>query len=301
MKQILAASPKRFEFGRHETFTIRHGWLGKGLSRLDGQGFETDTESADALGLGSRMVKSLAYWLEATTLADVTNEGRSRTLSTSALGSLIARHDSYFEYPATWWFIHLALATRDGSVFGWFFNDYPERSFERASCVEAFLRHVKAYATKSPTQQTAQRDVACLLASYASDPSEPNDPEDGAACPLHELRLVTHHRDTRRFEKVRPLDRVPVEVFLAAAVKAGQQIGQESLSATDLAARRHGPGRVLGMTAEMIDAAANEAARTYSRSQVTYDLLGAERRLRVPHKPQEWWLARHYDRIGVVK
>ena len=91
MTGITAPSPaKKFEYGRHETFTIRHGWLGKGLSRLSAEmGFDTETSTADALGLGSRMVKSLGYWLEATNLATPEIEGRSRTLGPSEIGQLI--------------------------------------------------------------------------------------------------------------------------------------------------------------------------------------------------------------------
>lgn len=293
-------SSRRFELGRHETFTIRHGWLGKGLTRMreSRDGFVPDLPTADALGLGSRMVKSLAYWLEATSLASVDMEGRSRRLSTSNLGRLIEASDVFFEYPATWWFMHLALAGRDGSAFSWFFNDYAERAFDRAACMEAFMRHLRLNASKSPTQQTVQREIACLLASYSSDPSEPDDPEDGATCPLKELRLVVHHRDTRRFEKVRPLDRIPVEVFIAAASQSGRQTLEESLSVGDLASKRHGPGRLLGMTAEMVDAAASNAARIYARDGVSYDLLGAERRLRIPERDPGFWLDRHYQRIG---
>jgi hypothetical protein len=303
MTRLSAPSPaKRFEYGRHETFTIRHGWLGKGLSRLNAEHrFDADTHTADALGLGSRMVKSLAYWLEATDLATAKVEDRSRSLILSEIGQLIEQRDAFFEYPATWWFVHMALASRDGTVFSWFFNDYVERNFERVACVDAFLRHVKSHATKSPTSTTAQRDVACLLASYSSDPSEPDDPEDGAVCPLNELRLVVHHRDTRRFEKVRPLDRIPVEVFIAASAQAGRETNEETLSVNELMSRRHGPGRLLGMTGEMIDAAATEAARLYAKQGVTYTLLGAERRLRIPEKPAQYWLARHYGRIEIAR
>jgi hypothetical protein len=302
MTRLSAPAPaKRFEYGRHETFTIRHGWLGKGLSRLNAEhGFDADTRTADALGLGSRMVKSLAYWLEATALATAKVEDRSRSLILSEIGQLIERRDTFLEYPATWWFVHMALASRDGTVFSWFFNDYAERNFERVACVDAFLHHVKIHATKSPTSTTAQRDVACLLASYSSDPSEPDDPEDGAVCPLKELRLVVYHRDTRRFEKVRPLDRIPVEVFVAATTQAGRETHEETLSVNELMSRRHGPGRMLGMTGEMIDAAATEAALLYAKQGVTYNLLGAERRLQIPNKPAHYWLARHYDRIEIT-
>ena len=61
---------QRFDYGRHETFPVRHGWLSKGLSRISEKGsYHPNLETADALGLGSRMAKSLQFWLEASGLA----------------------------------------------------------------------------------------------------------------------------------------------------------------------------------------------------------------------------------------
>ena len=48
----------------------------------------------------------------------------------------------------------------------------------------------------------------------------------------------------------------------------------------------------------MIDKAAEDAARVHARNGVTYPLIGAERRLRVPDRPDAWWIAQHYDRIA---
>ncbi|MBV8095066.1 MAG: DUF4007 family protein [Acetobacteraceae bacterium] len=55
----------RFEFGRHEKFAVRHGWLAKGLDRMAAEqnGFDTGPDAVTDLGLGTRMVKSLRYWL----------------------------------------------------------------------------------------------------------------------------------------------------------------------------------------------------------------------------------------------
>lgn len=114
-----AASRVKFEFGRHETFAVREGWLGKGLGRIrDMEGrFRADLESADALGLGSRMVKSLQYWLEATGLADPgESKGRERVIHPSDLGSEMLNRDPYLEFPCTWWILHVVLARREGSV-----------------------------------------------------------------------------------------------------------------------------------------------------------------------------------------
>jgi hypothetical protein len=286
----------RFEFGRHETFTIRHGWLDRGLACLRSpDGFAVDTATADRLGIGSRMIRSLAYWLQASGLADTASERGPRKLEMSEMGGVVEASDAYFEYAGTWWFVHLAIASREGCAPCWFFNDYLERSFERPPCVEAFLRYTKQHSINPPTLQTAQRDIANVLSTYAYDPMEAPDPEDGTLCPLSQLRLVTYHRDTRRFEKVHPVDPVPIEAILASASLCGN--GDETLSIAELATRRYGPGRLFGLNADAIDRAAQDGPRLYSKAGVTYSLLGAEHRLRVPEKPTAWWLARHYRRI----
>jgi Protein of unknown function (DUF4007) len=300
MSSAKASSLQRFEYGRHETFAIRHGWLSKGLSRIreNADGFHVNLDTADTLGLGSKMVKSLSYWLEASGVASVDSQARSRRLSVSPMGEVIAERDPYFEFPASWWFVHIALASREGSVFGWFFNDFQRRSFDRLDCVDAYQRHLRDRAVKPPNVEMIQRDVSCLLASYADEPGKMQDPEDGTICPLTDLGLVAYHRDTRRFERVVPYDGISAELLLASASRLGQSAGLEAVSVGELATWRHGPGRILHMQPDAIDAAAVDAARTYARCGVTFDRLGAERRLRAAHKPPEFWLARHYERIG---
>ncbi|GEC56963.1 hypothetical protein ABIF38_008780 [Bradyrhizobium japonicum] len=300
MRSTKASALQRFEFGRHETFAIRHGWLSKGLVRVrdSAGGFQADIETADELGLGSKMVKSLSYWLEASGVASVAPHTRPRQLSISRVGGVIAERDPFFEFPVSWWFVHLALANRDNSIFGWFFNDYPQRTFDRLDCVDAYQRYLRERATKPPSVEMVQRDVSCLLASYADEPGKLQDPEDGTICPLTDLGLLAYHSDTRRFERIAPHDGVSPEILLACASKLGLASGLEAVSISELATWRHGPGRIFQMASELIDEAAAEAARAYARSGVTFDRLGGERRLRAAHKPPEFWLAHHYDRIG---
>jgi hypothetical protein len=301
MRSPSSQSLQRFEHGRHETFAIRHGWLGKGIARIEcSGGFQTDLGTADALGLGSKMIKSLSYWLEASGLACAGLQGRSRQLSISPMGAMIARRDPYFEFPASWWSVHASLATREGSVFGWFFNDFQERRFDRLGCIDAFHKYLRERASKQPSLEAVQRDVACLLASYADELGKLQDPEDATVCPLTELGLLTWHRDTGRFERTSPPDQIPLEVFLGVASRLGRAAGTEAVSIGEMAARRHGLGRVLNMRPDAIDAAAVEAAHSCGRYGVTFELLGAERRLRAGHRPPEYWLELHYDRIGAA-
>lgn len=298
-----AQASKKFLYGRHETFPVRYGWLSKGLQHLRETGwFRAETEVADRLGLGSKMTKSLQFWLEATGLAEpkrgdssFPHKGRGKKLywAITPFGSEVARLDPHFEYPATWWFLHMSLARRTASVWGWFFNEFHERRFDRRTCVDAFLKYASDNASKQPSLAVAQRDVACLIQAYASPRGSVPDPEDATACPLRELELVVWHRDTERYEKSRPLDAVPSEVFLSSASAMSER---ERVSLADLMSRPHGPARILGLGRGQIEEMAENSCDVYN-GEVQLDLIGSERGIVLPSLKPETWLARHFERI----
>lgn len=297
----------KFEFGRHETFAVRHGWLGKGIDHMLGTdaGFQDEEIAVVKLGLGTRMVKSLRYWMEATGLAEreiLWHKSRqSRGLRLTRLAHVIQQQDPYLEYPATWWFVHLNLARRMNSVWGWLFSDFRERNFDRSVCVEAYVQHLRLNAAKEPSHPVAQRDVACALLAYAtSAASESQDPEDGTSSPLRDLGLLVKYTDTGRFEKTRPLDSVPLEAFAVCVALAAADVGQEAMSVGEMLGRRGGPGTVFNLDAETIEDLAIRAAVEFKDRGVGLDLLGAERRLRVPITDAAEWLDRHFQRIGTA-
>lgn len=305
MRNETTPTRSRFEYGRHNKFPVRYGWLGKGLARMDRSptGFRDEPGAVLELGLGTKMVTSLRYWLEATALGTVrVAEGDSRKdkqLHTSQLGQVVLERDPYLEFPVTWWFIHLALARRDNSVFGWFFSDFRERMFDRATCSEAFIRHLKQNAAKEPGQKVAQDDVACVISAYASHsaPHRP-DPEDGTASPLRELGLLLFHHDTKRYERTRPLDQPPLEAFVSCVALQAESLGQDSVSLGEMLGRRGGPGVIMGLGGDEIESMAARSAREYAGLGVTLDRLGAERRLRVPPMAgPQFWLDRHFQRL----
>lgn len=66
----------------------------------------------------------------------------------------------------------------------------------------------------------------------------------------------------------------------------------------ELLGRRNGPGMVLGLSGDAIEALAARGARDYAGAGVTLDLLGAERRLRTPMMDGlHFWLDRHFQRV----
>lgn len=285
----------KVQFGGHATFPVRYGWLPKGLEQLHTTGgFVANTEMADDLGLGSKMVESLAYWLNVTGLATPGENGHKA----SELADLIHQHDPYFERPGTWWFLHLMLARRDGTVWGWFFNNYGDRIFDRLTCADAFLQFARSKAIRPPSPAMVQREIACLLSAYASRPGvDLVDPDEIGACPLRELGLLVRHDAVNRYERVRWPFGVPDEVFLASAALLSKDTGIQSLSLRELATLRGGPGRLLCMGLDAIETQVGKIGSKRFMEAIRTETVAGERRLMVPRHGPEHWLTQLYERV----
>lgn len=288
----------RFAYGGHVTFPVRYGWLPKGLSRMQQHGvFHPNTDVGDDLGLGSKMVESLAFWLRATGLAR-DGDGAQHGRVASEIADLVIAHDPYCELPGTWWFLHLILATREGTVWSWFFNDYSDRIFDRAACAEAFLQFTRAKALRPASDAMALKDVSCLLSAYAARPGvDVVDPEDVGACPFRELGLIVRHDMVRRFERTRSPVGLPVEAFLACASLLVDETGREALSLRELATLRYGPGRVFCAGLDSVDEMVIRASDAMWTKGVSVETLAGERYLRTTVRPIGQWLRDYYARI----
>ena len=297
-------------FGGHQTFTIRDGWLFKGL-RLAIEDPERlgAPDLADWMGVGKNMAKAIHHWLLATGLAERDPEhGRStRVLRPTEVGKAIWKHDRYFLLPGTWWAIHVQLIHRPEHAYSWhwFFNHFSSDRFERPVCAESLRRHLASAGQRMPSSKTLERDMNCLLRSYSvSVPREQGDPEDAMECPLNELGLLMHSRQSGFFHLNRHLKQVPFEMFgyalalsneVYGAVKEGET---RDLSLTDLTHRPSAPGRVFCLTAE----ATYELVASYeARGLLGLDGQVGERIVRVEGHPATEWLEAYYAREGKPK
>src|SRR6185369_8757549 len=173
---------KRLEmrFGGHETFTIRDGWMHKGLSLLKQEPEKlVDEFAADWLGVGSNMAKSIRHWLIATGLAkfEPGKRAKSTLLKSTELGDLIYANDSYFTELGTWWVLHANLVNHKehAASWDWFFNCFNQPKFEKSVCLDNASRFFQNSKTM-PSLNTLDRDLLCLLGSYARKiPTEQNE------------------------------------------------------------------------------------------------------------------------------
>ncbi len=247
-------------FGGHETFAIRDGWLHKGLQLVIHEPQKlADEHAADWLGVGRNMAKSIRHWLVATRLAKANMEPRSaqRQLQATELGKLVHDADPYFTDLGTWWILHLNLANnRESAVsWEWFFNHFHLRRFDRAVGLEHLRRFLQIQPGRLPSDRTLDRDLGCLLASYARPtPPTKSDPEDYSDCPFHDLGLLRHYRTSGYYEAQTGPKRVALEIIgysLAIShLTEGDNDATIDLTIREAATAAGGPGRCFMLSAE---------------------------------------------------
>ena len=186
------------KFRAHETFFIRKGWLFKGLKNvfLDNNVFiRKDKNPFDIIGIGSNMVKSLRYWLQATKLTTEDSQKRVKPQNITDLGKIVFNNDRYFEEIGSLCLIHYMLATNVDNATSWyyFFNDFNISEFQKEDFVLSLQNYVQMKGGFKVAQKSLEDDFNCIINSYVSrkklNPTRVN-PESNIECPLDELGLI---------------------------------------------------------------------------------------------------------------
>ena len=293
-------------FGGHETFPIREGWLHKGLDMLlhSPERFG-DEYVADYLGVGRNMAKAIRHWLLATGLAErVSGTAREKNvaLGPTDLGTLVAGQDPYLLEIGTWWALHVNLVNtpEHAESWAWFFNSFGLERFERPFAVENLRRHVQLSRRRMPSTRTLERDVACLLSSYArSIPADDTDPEEERDCPFRELGLLSYYKTSGYYQLNRGVKPVPPEI-LGYALSTAFPDAREGRGATDIlihsaAHQPGGPGRAFALTAEALYEVAVRAEDALGGTGIQIAGLAGSRAIRLRKKPRLQWLEEYYS------
>ena len=186
------------KFRGHETFFIRKGWLSKGLKHIteNPDVFVSKEENPmDVLGIGSNMVKSLRYWMQAVGISQEPKSGK-RKQSFTDWGRLIREYDAYIEEMGTLLLLQYRLATNEEIATSWyfFFQKFHMQEFSR----DDFMRSLHSYvAMTCPEQRISERSISddfnCIVNTYVprykTNPEKVH-PENNIDCPLGELGLM---------------------------------------------------------------------------------------------------------------
>lgn len=238
----------KLKLKRHESFSVREGWLAKGIKNVKEYGNVFALQNAtDILGIGTNMVKSLKYWMTATKLI----EEKNREIMLSDFGSIINEYDPYLEDIFSWWLIHINMITNvdDAYIYNLFFNKCNIKTFTKRELYE------KLYALLTNEKLTfneniLQDEVNMIIKTYTIDEKIDN-PENNFICPLSELNLLKKvDRDT--YEKNRPeIRNLPFGVVYYIICLLLDD--RDNISIDELLKEENSPAKLLNMDKNLIN------------------------------------------------
>lgn len=238
----------KLKLKRHESFSIREGWLVKGIKNVKEYGNVFALQNAtDILGIGTNMVKSLKYWMTATRLI----EEKNREIMLSDFGSIINEYDPYLEDIFFWWLIHINMITNvdDAYIYNLFFNKCNIKTFTKRELYE------KLYALLTNEKLTfneniLQDEVNMIIKTYTIDEKIDN-PENNFICPLSELNLLKKiDRDT--YEKNRPEIR-NLPFWVVYYIICLLLDDRDNISIDELLKEENSPAKLLNMDKNLIN------------------------------------------------
>ena len=187
-----------YGFSGHETFTLRHGWLKKGLDGVLHQAnFFSGDDAMVKLGVGKNMVRSIRHWCLATGVIDVAPHGGPGVLVTTDFGERVFSSDGgldpFLEDFGTLWLLHWHLATNaiHSATWYWMFSHCNHSEVTKESVFSDIQPWMERGGKRAVSDNTLLRDIDCFFRTYAGVRSpRSNLSEDLLDCPFVELSLL---------------------------------------------------------------------------------------------------------------
>jgi hypothetical protein len=239
------------------------------VAAADPKVFNSETATLE-LGVGKNMVRAIRFWGHAfRALANERDEQRPRLgLSVqSQIGAAIFDSDEgwdpFTEDPGTLWLLHwLLLAPKGCLVPVWWtaFNEFGAVEFSQHELTDFVTDQVRSVSkwTTSPHPSSIEKDISCLLRTYAPSSLNRRQPfDDLVDCPMRDLGLLRSVDATQRRYRfvVGPKSTLPAEIVLYACADflARSETGARTVSVSRLATEAGAPGRVFKLSeAELV-------------------------------------------------
>ena len=245
------------KFRAHETFFIRKGWLNKGMKYVNIKPdvfIDKEENPMDVLGIGSNMVKSLRYWLQAVGLTQEPTHGRREQTFTD-LGRSVFNNDRYIEELGTLYLLHYKLVSNKTEATAWyyFFNEFAMAEFTKDDFVAAIQNYVLMSVEESSVAlRSLNDDFSCIintyLPRYKSNPSKIS-PENNIDCPFGELGLVdVLNKEKKIYKKSIPAPD-SFDPWVVLAVIVDQAAGRTEIGLNELLTAHCNIGRVFNLDA----------------------------------------------------
>lgn len=173
----------------HEKFALREGWLNKGLIATVSNPTVFQKDGTDILGVGTNMVKSIRFWMNAFGLI---SENQRTGASLTELGRLIYDYDENFEDIFTLWILHFSIIKNRKEATSWhiFFNKCEVDSFEKKDIANYMHKELFKYVGNSNfSDNSLNSDIDVILNMYSKG-KKVDDPEDKNISPFARLGLL---------------------------------------------------------------------------------------------------------------
>lgn len=174
----------------HEKFSLREGWLSKGLIMVEKnpQAFQ-GKNGPDIFGIGNNMVKSLRYWMKAFGLME---EKTLKGASLTSFGELIFNNDKYFEDIFTIWLLHSHIVKKIDEATSWymFFNRMDVEDYEKEQIQQILYREIEKYALRTDISSNSVKNDLDVILNMYSKSKVASDPEDKNVSPFTQLKLL---------------------------------------------------------------------------------------------------------------
>ncbi|WP_294362370.1 DUF4007 family protein [uncultured Clostridium sp.] len=181
----------------HETFYIREGWIRKGIVAVQNDPliFSNIQNGVDVLGVGSNMVKSIRYWLQAIGLTEEKRgeKGKRYQVLTDGFGRFLIEKDPYIEYLGTLYLLHYKLVTNRELATTWslFFNSIKATEMTKHNMEEALKQLILNI---NPEYEVSSKllndDCNCIIKMYFAEKNDFKNPEDNMISPFSDLGLL---------------------------------------------------------------------------------------------------------------
>lgn len=290
-------------FGRHETFTIRYGWLKRGFDEamVDPMVFYAG-DVHHRLGVGKNMAKSIRFWLTATRLmgeVPSANSSRRTAMRPTEFGAALLASDPtvdrqpyderlaeldlcrrapigldpYLEDLGSWWALHWMMLAPGGYLPVWWsaFHTFTGVTFSTEVLLEHALAQIDATSAWStprpPSASTVKKDVLALVRAYGGTAGSrrADKADDVIDAPMVPLGLVSESDEGFRFN-LGPKSGLSPEIAAYACLDFMAATGTTARTALvpTLAAEVGAPGRAFKLSAKELADLLSQAAQAHS-------------------------------------
>lgn len=195
----------------HSSFYMRGSWLNKLFYKV----FECDTnkkidkaffskgnliKAIDTLGIGSKMVESLKYWLDIFSIVDK----KGNILELSECAKIIFELDPYLENKNSLWLLHSNIFTKkDEKVLIWdlAFSSNSTSTFTK----ESLEKRAEYYCTENRikySKKTLVDTINVFIKTYLKDDKNSLDPEDNIVSPFVKLEYLKEDKGVYRIKNI---------------------------------------------------------------------------------------------------